>query len=216
MILKNKCLICGGTKINKAVKKGLYNLFLCNNCNLFFVYPQPPNRKLNKIYSIDKGYSHSRIKLNTNLSSDLLNKALYFKQNNKKKILDVGCGCGDFLFTLKHISLIGTGIEISKDLAKEGIRNGLKIINNNFDNIKLKRDSFEGIYLGDILEHVKNPRTFLRKCNYILKDKGKMIISTPNTNSFFVRATYFIYKKTGLMWSHPTPPSIYSNFLIKI
>ena len=46
---------------------------------------------------------------------------------------------------------------------------------------------FDTVIAGEILEHIEEPIKFLRECFTILEDGGKLVLSTPNPNSFIER-----------------------------
>ncbi len=46
-------------------------------------------------------------------------------------------------------------------------------------NIPTKNNFYDGIVLGEVMEHVSEPETVLRECIRVLKSKGKIIITVP-------------------------------------
>lgn len=50
--------------------------------------------------------------------------------------------------------------------------------------IKCNHKKINGIIVGEVMEHLEEPINFLRDCYNILEIGGKLIISTPNPNSF--------------------------------
>lgn len=58
--------------------------------------------------------------------------------------------------------------------------------------------SFDTIIAGETIEHLENPSAFLREARIVLKDDGKLLISTPNpyniltmfANIFYIRPGY--------------------------
>ena len=49
--------------------------------------------------------------------------------------------------------------------------------------MKFKDKSFNTITVGCVLAHLENPSLFLRECNRVLKDNGKLILTVPNPMS---------------------------------
>jgi len=57
---------------------------------------------------------------------------------------------------------------------------------------------FDTIYMGQILEHMKNPGKILKNINNILKDDGVLIMDLPNPYSFQRIIKYLLFKKEDL------------------
>ena len=54
-----------------------------------------------------------------------------------------------------------------------------------------KKESFDTIIIGEFIEHVEIPYKLLRDCHFLLRDSGRLIITTPNPLSFpFIVAEY--------------------------
>lgn len=205
--MKKECFICKNLDIKFLLKKDGYNLWHCEKCKLNFIYPQPTEKKLQKIYSLNGGYSHSDKGFDKKKVSSTYNPRVEFLvKNNKKKVLDVGCASGSFVYSAKLAGLNPIGIDLDPDSIKFGQREGLNLRHSRLGNMKFKKNSFDAINLGDIIEHIKDPKEFLKECLKILKKDGILMVSTPNTNSFFPKATKWLYDKLRIMWSHPTPP----------
>ena len=102
------------------------------------------------------------------------------------KILDVGCDSHFLHDEIKNNDTIGLDIIIKhvKD----------KIIKGDGQNMPIKSESFDSIVAGEIIEHLENPEIFLKESYRVLKENGKLIITTPNRKSWWNRITksYFI------------------------
>ncbi len=53
--------------------------------------------------------------------------------------------------------------------------------------IPFKRSQFDIIIAGELIEHLPDPRIFLRECHHVLKPSGHLILSTPNKKSYIDR-----------------------------
>jgi glycosyltransferase involved in cell wall biosynthesis len=67
--------------------------------------------------------------------------------------------------------------------------------------------SFDRILLLDVLEHLRNPARLLEDCKNLLADRGKLIVSVPNSVNLTVRLMIlcgrFRYRDRGILdWSH--------------
>lgn len=98
-----------------------------------------------------------------------------------KKVLDIGCGTGRYL---ENFSKDSVGIEVSHENIKIIKEKGLNVIFSDINNqINLKNNSFDIIFLSHVLEHVDSPINLLRECNRILDDEGMIFVSVPNENN---------------------------------
>ncbi|MCH7568868.1 MAG: cyclopropane fatty acyl phospholipid synthase [Nanoarchaeota archaeon] len=111
---------------------------------------------------------------------DLICKKLGLKKGDK--ILDIGCGWGNFLkYAAEKYGIKGVGITISKEqvkLAKE-LCKGLDV------EIRLQdyrdiEEKFDHIVSIGMIEHVgyKNYETFMKKVKSLLKDDGLFLLHT--------------------------------------
>lgn len=115
----------------------------------------------------------------------------YFK-HNENIILDVGCNTGRGGETLKKIkpSLVLIGIDIVEKRVQR-IQNGIydKLLISSSTNIPLDEKTVDVIIAGEFIEHLysedieKTLNEFLR----ILKDGGRVMLTTPNPSSLLVK-----------------------------
>lgn len=115
------------------------------------------------------------------------------------KVLEIGCGNGDRLALLKELGWQTLGIEPDLSAAKIASARGLEIINQLFDEDMIAEASMDVVLLCHVIEHLPNPRNTLKECLRILKPGGRLIMLTPNTQSFG-------HKKYGPDWLHLDPP----------
>src|ERR1700744_355823 len=110
-------------------------------------------------------------------------------RNLTGEVLDVGCGIGDFLRFRKNT--VGTDINESiVDYCKE---QGLNVVL--FENGKLAFDdnSFDGVILDNVLEHITDPTTLLTEINRVLRNGGKFIIGVPGIKGYATDPDHKIY-----------------------
>ena len=102
-----------------------------------------------------------------------------FKQLPKGKILDLGCGDGDYSIALKE-----QGFDVmAGDIDKERFRYAGQIPFEYCDITKtlpFKNSTFDYLLLMEVVEHLRNPYDVLKEINRIIKSGGSLILSTPN------------------------------------
>jgi 2-polyprenyl-3-methyl-5-hydroxy-6-metoxy-1,4-benzoquinol methylase len=101
------------------------------------------------------------------------------------KMLDIGCGVGLIGELVIKKGNTVYGLDLSKGAVKNAVKRGLKA--RTFDIRKplpYKNNFFDGIIMGEIIEHVVDTDDFLQKAKRILRKDGYIIITTPNIASF--------------------------------
>lgn len=103
----------------------------------------------------------------------------------KGRLLDVGCGNGQFLAQMRDLGWEILGVEPDREaarIAKEQLGN--HVITGTLEEASLPEKSFDAITLYHVMEHVHDPVALLRECNRVLKPGGKLVVVTPNIGSF--------------------------------
>ena len=127
------------------------------------------------------------------------------------KILDVGCGSGDFLLLMKSLGMKCYGIEpgsFNDDFAKY---NKLNIKRGSLEEIKFPSNFFDVITLNHVFEHVKSPKEVLKELKRILKPNGDLIIGIPQCDSL----AFKIFKENWVQLDTPRHLFIYSPNVLK-
>ena len=102
------------------------------------------------------------------------------------KLLDVGCGNGAFLYSMKELSWEVCGVEpdekavqyIHKELGLKNVKDGLLM------DQRYEDQQFDVITLWHSLEHMPNPREVLEEIHRILRPDGLLLIAVPNIKSY--------------------------------
>lgn len=100
-----------------------------------------------------------------------------------QRLLDVGCGNGDFLVNAKEAGWMVTGLEPDAKAAKAAQERGLDIVVGVIDALAEQSSVYDVITLSHVIEHVHEPRQLLQSVHRLLKPGGVVYIDTPNINS---------------------------------
>jgi len=100
------------------------------------------------------------------------------------KLLDIGCGRGDFTKGFKDLGLDVTGIDReqgdSEFLRGIDVRLQDDLENNPFP---FKDGSFDVVFFKSVIEHIRNPDNFMKETLRVLKPGGRVITMTPDWQS---------------------------------
>jgi len=99
-----------------------------------------------------------------------------------KKILEIGCGKGEFMELMQECGAEVYGIEYGEENVKVCLEKGLKVKRDFIfsENHKLKYSPFDGFYILNFLEHIPEINTFLRGIAYNLKPGAIGLVEVPN------------------------------------
>ena len=158
-------------------------------------FPKPEGKELAKYYESSDYISHTDSKktLTDKLYQAVKGVALKNKlklinsfQTEEKKILDVGCGTGEFLLTCKTNGWDVVGVEPNKNAQQLTISklntNSTSTIVSNLQEIPSQQ--FDVITLWHVLEHVSDLNSYIFKLKSLLKPNGVLVIAVPNYKSY--------------------------------
>lgn len=102
----------------------------------------------------------------------------------KSFILQVGCNDRPFSRVLMDEGYEICGLEISLAAAELGLKQGLEVrLVNLEEKLPFDHESFDGIQVQGIVEHLFDTKNFFIECHRILKKDGFLVFTVPNLNS---------------------------------
>jgi 2-polyprenyl-3-methyl-5-hydroxy-6-metoxy-1,4-benzoquinol methylase len=122
---------------------------------------------------------------------------LPYVPDHATKILEVGCGYGNFGKLLKaerHVEV--WGVELDEQAAKVATEKLDQVICAAFDReLGLPPNSFDCIIFNDVLEHLVDPFDALRYCKMLLREQGVVVASIPNVRYFYNMVDLLVLRK---------------------
>lgn len=103
-----------------------------------------------------------------------------FNMNKGQRLIDIGCGRGEFLYNFKELGLIVNGIdceEYSSNFLKDI---EIRYIDLEKASIPFDDETFDIVFSKSMIEHMHDPSNFLHEVHRILKTGGIAIIMTPD------------------------------------
>jgi SAM-dependent methyltransferase len=99
-----------------------------------------------------------------------------------KKVIEIGCGSGEYLSIFKQAGVDTYGLEYSDKSVKHCVKKGLKVSKGFIQSgtYKLKHAPFAAFYILNFLEHLPDPNSTLKGIYNNLEDGGVGIVEVPN------------------------------------
>jgi len=195
--MKNtSCAICKYSKfdqISSRVRDSIkHKILKCKKCGHVQLYPVPTPSEDKKFYDRDMQNKninfygsiedHRRKDIHDTIRR--VNLVVKFIPKNGK-ILEIGSGHGFFVEMMHKKKYDITGIEISieKRIMSRKVTK-VKILDVDINTQSLDIGNFDTIVMFHVLEHIRDPISFLKKEKKLLKPTGKLIVEVPNCNDF--------------------------------
>jgi 2-polyprenyl-3-methyl-5-hydroxy-6-metoxy-1,4-benzoquinol methylase len=196
---KVSCPICCADKTQEYAIIDDFEVDLCQ-CGFLFVNPRPPKEKLSEFYSRGESnqlwhlltektaakrkemFRHNRIPVLRRIV-----ESLGHVKEGVIKLADIGCGTGPWMEVVREefpdIELLG--IDPGAEAEKACIAKGLNIRKDNLECCyEVLEGQFDIVTCFSLLEHTVDPSGFVRLCNKLLRQGGKVFFTVPNVWGF--------------------------------
>lgn len=186
---------------------GIWNLKQCQNalCGLIWLDPMPKEEDISLAYRCYYTHFHESDKINTggtiymhNILRDVLFRAarlinvhrtqytdMYLGGLPPGRLLEVGCGAGSFLDRMRKKGWQVEGIDIDPIASQSVWHNyGIPVRTGRIEENQYEESSFDAVTMKHVIEHVHDPIRFLKDCLRVVKPGGRLVLVTPNSNSY--------------------------------
>lgn len=188
-----------------------YDYFACTVCETSFQHPTPSPGQIASFYPHDysvydeteskrtlsawrrallreyRGYTHLDVPYFLRMLAKLLGPLATPPGTPsliaKGRLLDVGCGNGRYLSTMRTLGWDVQGVEFSENGVAVCRKSGLPVHHGELASAGFDDDSFDLITLRHVIEHIPRTHELLAEVARILKPGGQVMIETPNRNA---------------------------------
>ena len=196
--VESNCPACESHEKNyKYIKNGL-SYSSCVKCDTFYMDPRPSEDILEWFYKDSENYKYwnehifpqTDIVRKEKIFTPRVDKLIYYlnKYNvTSNSLLEIGCAFGTFLELVNNTGKFDrvTGVEPTPGLAATCRSKGIEVIEETVENIKLEeQEKYSVVANFEVLEHLGNPISFIKKCRSFLKPDGILIFTCPNGKGF--------------------------------
>ncbi|OGL43570.1 MAG: hypothetical protein A2161_21475 [Candidatus Schekmanbacteria bacterium RBG_13_48_7] len=198
--LNSKCVICNrNANLRFYEKHDIFFVYECPLCSGQFVLPMKA-ADYDLLYK-KKGADCLTYEKHTYFLPDKylsIYKSLAYvkcvlglikKYQLKGKLLDIGCSQGAFSKLITELGFEVFAVDQSEEAIQYARKNyDIKnAFNCSFEEIPEDWGNFDVIVSMEVIEHLEDPRSLIKKSYDLLKPGGYFILTTPNNKSFDVR-----------------------------
>jgi 2-polyprenyl-3-methyl-5-hydroxy-6-metoxy-1,4-benzoquinol methylase len=197
MIEIDECPICGSknfthflTCADHSISHETFQLVRCKKCHFILTTPRPEDTQLEKYY-LSQAYTSHIGKAKTILDRIyVIARGFTLKwklsivekhtlNSTNKKLLDYGCGTGEFPKVAKAANWITFGVEPSTTARHQASDNIKFDISPSLEGIPTN-EKFNSITLWHVLEHVSDLDQTIQRLKNLLTNNGTIFIAVPN------------------------------------
>lgn len=205
------CKVCGGDNWQRVLETrdflhdvpGLFTIARCTDCGFMATNPRPDEKEIMAYYPEEYGpYQLNTSRVEKMVAHQKKHPILFglvdpqiFQIVRKKcvdcelKILEIGCGAGNFLYELKlrfpkwHI----TGTDFSVKSIEKLNEKEIDAYVSDLKELPHVDKSLDVVYGFMIVEHLHSLEQTLKEVRRVLKDDGELLIAVPNIKSLAFR-----------------------------
>ena len=188
---------------------GVWSLRRCVACGLGWLDPQPRASEIGKFYAgywthdaadpiaaAPHGSGGLRRAIKAVLATLLFWRSVTFRGGLMHlqglapgRLLDVGCGNGQFLATAAAVGWNATGIDFDEQAVAAARRlPGVRAEVGDLMDQAFPAAAFDAIVLNNVIEHVPDPVATFAECARLLRPGGRLVMITPNLDALGHRA----------------------------
>jgi 2-polyprenyl-3-methyl-5-hydroxy-6-metoxy-1,4-benzoquinol methylase len=132
-----------------------------------------------------------------------------------KSVLDVGCGAGLVLASLRAPGKRLCGVEMSADAARSLEQRGMegRAVDLETERLPYGDGEFDAVLCYDVLEHVFSPGRLLAEIRRVVRPGGAALLCVPNTLNLFNRLVFLTGRFVDIMDTSHHGDELFSNHI---
>lgn len=185
----HQCGGCSGKLERRISCTDGYEVYWCAKCGIGVTAPFPADGVLCSLYSTgayranDGGRFIPLVELFIRLFRNR-HRDRIVRRIAPGRILDIGCGRGTFLASMRSAGWEVLGVEYNDETAGYArMRYGMEVVTD----IPSVKGLFDVVTLNHVIEHLPDPGAMLAVCRGLLKEGGVLVVAAPNFESLQAR-----------------------------
>lgn len=194
----NNCPVCGYSEFSKFLNVKdhflsgeAFDIVYCKQCSFKFINPRPDEQSIGPYYQSENYISHDAGKTDFLSTIYRLVRKISIRSKYRLvrkfckagKLLDIGCGTGEFLAYCRDHGFKVTGMEPGEK-ARSFARNNHKIeVAEHLDRLLESGQTFDCITMWHVLEHIHDLNESIIRIKKLLATGGTLVVAVPNSKS---------------------------------
>jgi 2-polyprenyl-3-methyl-5-hydroxy-6-metoxy-1,4-benzoquinol methylase len=185
-----------------------YDYHLCPTCGCVFQHPMPDMTTIAGFYpenymvydqdkrirhipawrqgvlKIKRGYTHLHPGPLAMLAARFMSLIQTPKTpvwENGGRMLDIGCGNGRFMTSMRTLGWAVQGVEFSETGVKAARMSELEVHHGDLRSANFLDSHFDLVTARHVIEHIPDPQDFLAEVTRVLRPGGRLVIETPSS-----------------------------------
>jgi SAM-dependent methyltransferase len=184
-LFKGRDRLLGGTETFQWVR--------CRRCGLIYLNPRPTLAEIARYYPANyepftrqerTGSWLARLSYRVAIAKRC---RIASRGQTPGRLLDVGCGIGDFMLGMRQRGWEVHGVDPSPKAVALAHQKGLRVFQGQLFDAPYAEQSFDLVTMWDVLEHLHDPSAYLARVAQLLKLRGKFVVTLPNPHSIDFR-----------------------------
>lgn len=170
-----------------GLSKESHTVVRCGSCGMVYLNPRPDSSEMMGFYpreywgGREKGLKEKLRAVEERLKEGYKLRALKEAGMHSGKVLDIGCGRGEFMALLRSLGYEPAGLEPGAEAARRGREeSGLDIVHGSLGETKLPAERFDAVTFWHVLEHMPEPSGALKEAFKALRPGGVVIVAAPD------------------------------------
>ncbi|HOE65475.1 MAG TPA: class I SAM-dependent methyltransferase [Candidatus Hydrogenedentes bacterium] len=189
------CNLCDATAYDVLAQELGFDIRECSNCGLVYVSPQPAANEIKRFY---EGMYTSQTAADAATRSigaveRHLKRVVFARKPEGGRLLEIGCGYGNFLRQFVSPRWILTGVETATNALAHVRRTvpGVTLVEGTVEESDFPPASQDCIVMIAVLEHMKDPKGVLARVTRWLAPGGILLVQTPYIANFIRAKRWF-------------------------